>query len=271
MVKVYFDGGHGGYDAGASANGLKEKDLTLELSLRARDILLTEYSGVEVRVSRDTDVYPSLQARTDAANAWGADAFVSFHINSGGGTGFETFRYNGTSGDTLRLQNCLHDEIMKVVGLRDRGKKQGNFHVIRESHMPAILTESGFIDHAVDSAKMKDANWKEAVARAHAVGVAKYFNLAKKTTAATTSPTNEYVAYKVIVPNTAYWQAAYLVHKYLDRGYKCYADKDILQVHLAPKDSDHRPFVIETTHGEAVAIVKELHEMGYDRAFGQQM
>ena len=55
---------------------------------------------------------------------------------------------------------------MKIVGLTDRGKKQQDLHVLRESNMSAVLTENGFIDSTNDSAKMKDSNWINAVARA---------------------------------------------------------------------------------------------------------
>lgn len=188
--KLYLDPGHGGTDPGAIGNGLKEKDITLKLSLMIRDILTSEYEGVEVKMSRTTDVYPSLPKRVDEANAWRADFFFSIHINAGGGTGFETLRANGVGGRTLQIQNIIHDEIQKVTGLRDRGKKESGVYVLRESDMPACLTESGFIDSVNDSAKMKDDNWLRAIARAHVVGLEKAFGLKakEKVTAATPAP-----------------------------------------------------------------------------------
>ena len=180
MFKLYLDPGHGGSDAGAVGNGIMEKDVTLSIAKQIRDILESEYQDVSVRMSRTGDTFPSLVQRTNEANSWGADYFMSIHINSGGGTGFETFVYRGSGKPVTTYQNDIHDEILKVIGLRDRGKKQANFHVIRESRMPAILTENGFIDSASDSAKMKDANWIHDVARAHVVGLEKAFSLRKK-------------------------------------------------------------------------------------------
>ncbi len=83
MVKVYIDPGHGGTDPGAVANGLKEKDLTLKIAKYTRDYLQDNYKGVSIKMSRTGDTYPSLTQRTNEANKWGADVFVSIHINAG--------------------------------------------------------------------------------------------------------------------------------------------------------------------------------------------
>lgn len=181
MAKVWFDAGHGGKDSGAAANGLKEKDLVLTMVKHAKSYLESNYKGVEVKLTRSTDVFYELSERANMANRWGADAFVSFHINAGGGTGFETFRYPGTAGDTLELQQALHSEIlatMKAYGqIVDRGLKQANLAVVRETHMPAVLTENLFIDRREDAERLKDSGFVKAVAEAHARGIAKYLGL----------------------------------------------------------------------------------------------
>ncbi|MBU8789112.1 N-acetylmuramoyl-L-alanine amidase [Bacillus sp. FSL K6-0138] len=181
MKKVWFDAGHGGKDSGAAANGLKEKDVVLQMVKHAKSYLESNYNSVEVKLTRSTDVFYELSERADMANKWGADVFVSFHINAGGGTGFETFRYPGTAGDTLDLQQALHTEIlatMKVYGqIVDRGLKQANLAVVRETHMPAVLTENLFIDRREDADRLKDTGFVKAVAEAHARGVAKYLGL----------------------------------------------------------------------------------------------
>lgn len=159
---------------------MREKDLTLTISKRIRDILVNEYDGVDIQMSRTGDTFPSLNQRTTAANNWGADFFLSVHINSGGGTGFESYVSNNVGTTTKSYQNIIHAEIMKEIDMRDRGKKQQGFHVIRVSNMPALLTENGFIDTASDANKMKDAAWLEKVARSHVNGLAKAFNLKRK-------------------------------------------------------------------------------------------
>src|SRR5690606_13418747 len=87
MKKVFIDPGHGGSDSGAVGNGLKEKDLTLAIAKECEKVLKSEYEGVTVKMSRTGDTYPTLSARTNAANSWNADLFISIHINAGGGTG----------------------------------------------------------------------------------------------------------------------------------------------------------------------------------------
>jgi N-acetylmuramoyl-L-alanine amidase len=183
MLKLYLDPGHGGTDSGAVGNGLKEKDLTLDIALRIRD-LLNNYNDVEVRMSRSTDTDRSLTERTNDANSWGANYFLAVHINSfnGSASGYEDYIHDSLSDTSTaaKYRNDLHEEIVKVNGLTDRGKKKANFHVLRESNMPAILTENGFIDNASDAAKLKDPNWRQKVAQGHVNGLVKAFNLTPK-------------------------------------------------------------------------------------------
>ena len=183
MVKIYLDPGHGGNDSGAVGNGLREKDLTLTIARKIRDQLLN-YQNVQVRMSRDSDKTMSLKQRTDDANSWGADYLISVHINAGGGTGFESYIYNGNySGkpETNRKRNIIHDEIMKQLpGVRDRGKKEANFHMLRESRMQAVLTENLFIDNKDDADKLKQDAWLDRIAQGHVNGLVKVFNLKPK-------------------------------------------------------------------------------------------
>ncbi|MCY7835188.1 N-acetylmuramoyl-L-alanine amidase [Bacillus haynesii] len=181
MKKVWLDAGHGGKDSGACGNGMKEKDLVLRIVKYAKSYLEKHYKGVQVKLTRSTDVFYELSERANMANRWGADLFVSIHVNAGGGTGFETYRYLGTSGNTFRLQKALHNEVlatMKGYGqTSDRGLKQANLAVVRETKMPAVLTENLFIDRKEDAARLKDSSFLKAVGEAHARGISKYLGL----------------------------------------------------------------------------------------------
>lgn len=180
MVRIFIDPGHGGADIGAAANGLKEKDLTLAISKYIKKTL-AEYPKAEVRLSRTSDKTVSLKARTDAANKWRADIFLSVHINAGGGTGFESYIYNRLtkSSITNKWRNMIHKEVMKENHLKERGEKYANFHVLRESAMSAVLTENGFIDSKSDAKHMKQTSWIQDVAQGHAAGIIKIFHLKK--------------------------------------------------------------------------------------------
>jgi N-acetylmuramoyl-L-alanine amidase len=188
VVKLFIDPGHGGTDPGAVANGLLEKVLTLRIGLHVRD-MLAEYKDVQVKMSRETDKTLSLNQRTEMANDWGADFLLSIHINAGGGQGYEDFIYPGVKGVTAAHQKTIHDAIMDQIDMKDRGKKSANFHMLRESKMPALLTENGFIDNASDASKLKQSAYIDRIARGHVNGLVKAFGLKKKESAAISKPT----------------------------------------------------------------------------------
>ncbi|WP_077604138.1 N-acetylmuramoyl-L-alanine amidase family protein [Oceanobacillus sojae] len=182
-TRIYIDPGHGGSDPGASANGLQEKDVTLDIALKTRDILNEQYSGHTIKLSRTSDITKSLDARTNEANNWGANFFVSIHINAGGATGYESYTWNGSYDNKERtnaIRRTIHNETVEQTGFTDRGAKQANLHVLRESSAPAVLTENGFIDNAADANKLKSDAFIEEIAQAHADGIAKALGLPAK-------------------------------------------------------------------------------------------
>ena len=151
MFKVYIDPGHGGNDSGAvGVRNVLEKNIVLEVSKKVTDILRNR--GIEVKMSRTTDVFKSLSYRTNEANNWGADCFVSIHCNSSDNKtakGLETFCYKFKY---RKLADCVQNELLndKLYTI-NRGVKEGNLHVIRESNMPACLVELGFISNIEDT------------------------------------------------------------------------------------------------------------------------
>jgi N-acetylmuramoyl-L-alanine amidase len=186
MVKIFIDPGHegvlNGYDPGAVGNGLKEAVLTLDIAKRMRDKLLS-YNNVQVKLSREGNKKLTLSQRAKMANDWGADIFVSIHINAGGGVGFESFIFNGNVSEATRAnQNVIHQEIIRATGWNDRGKKRANFAVLRQTKMPALLTENGFIDNTTDANKLKNDSFLDNIAQGHVNGLVKLFNLKKNST-----------------------------------------------------------------------------------------
>jgi N-acetylmuramoyl-L-alanine amidase len=179
MVLIYLDAGHGGKDTGAIGNRLKEKDVTLDICKRIQ-AGLNNYE-CEVLMSRTEDVYLTLDERTDKANAANADVLISVHINSAAvnAKGFETFIYPNANAGTKAFQNVLHQEIKVKMGaaISDRGMKQENFHMLRESNMKAVLTENLFISNAADAAKLADDQFKQKIADGHVSGIQKFLGL----------------------------------------------------------------------------------------------
>jgi N-acetylmuramoyl-L-alanine amidase len=185
MVKIFVDPGHGGSDSGAVGNGLQEKDVTLEIAKKMEEIL-KGYQNVEVKLSRADDQSVSLQQRTDMANSWGADVLLSIHLNSSSSSdarGFESYIYPNAGSRTTQLQDILHAEIWeKIDNYTDdnRGKRQANFHMLRESNMEACLTENLFISNKQDAELLKDENFIYALATGHVDGCVRFFGLKKK-------------------------------------------------------------------------------------------
>lgn len=196
MKKFKFDAGHGGKDPGGIGNSLQEKDITLKVVLKMKELM--EPYEADVTLTRSTDKYVSLNERTDVANEDDVDYFVSVHVNAGGGEGFESFIHDklSSTSETSKLRTIVHNEIMKEIGGHDRGKKSKNFHVLREtkheddSTIPAILTEIAFIDNGNDAKKLKSDAFLDKVAQGHVNGLVKAFNLKKKKTSSKTESTN---------------------------------------------------------------------------------
>ena len=151
--KVFLGIGHGGNDSGASANGFKEKNMTLTIGVACREYL--QANGVKVGMSRTKDENDDINERIRECNAFKPDIAIDIHINSGGGNGFESYyHYKGGLSKTL-AQNC-ESEVMKL-GQNSRGckiKKNSSgtdyYAFIRETKCPAVINELGFIDNKED-------------------------------------------------------------------------------------------------------------------------
>ena len=165
------DAGHGGYDPGAIGSRSREKDNVLKVALRLKSML--ESYGHTVRLTRSTDVYLTLSERARLANVWGADYFLSLHDNSATNktaTGFETFIHDGpVQKNTPIFQNAIHSEIIKGIGISDRGKKRANFGVLRLTRMPAVLIEYAFISNYSEETLLINEVEKMAVLTANGV------------------------------------------------------------------------------------------------------
>jgi N-acetylmuramoyl-L-alanine amidase len=189
MVKIAGGAGHGGRNSTA---GKRTPDGEYEWNfndavLRAMIAKLNEYENVEILRVDDatgkTDV--PLQTRTNRLNAWKADAYVSIHHNANTGkwgahTGVETYVYTQASAKSHALAKAAHPRLVGAMGLRDRGIKQANFHDLRESNCPAILTEGGYMDSTIDIAKMRDSAVLRNAGEAIALGLVAHFGLKPK-------------------------------------------------------------------------------------------
>ncbi|NHM25848.1 N-acetylmuramoyl-L-alanine amidase [Desulfofundulus sp. TPOSR] len=179
---IVLDLGHGGRDPGAVGSGLQEKDVVLTLGRQVLSFL--EDYQVKVIPTRTSDVYVSLDARANLANHHKADFFCSLHVNSGGGSGFESYIHPDASQESQSMANTLHREVAKFYlgrGFPDRGLKRANFAVLRKTTMPAVLLENLFIDNPQDAACLADAVFLRDLAFAITGGLARALGLKKRT------------------------------------------------------------------------------------------
>ncbi|WP_216829897.1 peptidoglycan-binding protein, partial [Alkalihalobacterium elongatum] len=176
--RIIIDAGHGGSDSGAiGVNGLKEKDVVLDISKRVEKKL--KAAGATVIMTRSTDVFITLDERVRIGNNSNASSFVSIHANSfnKSARGVETY-WNRSSSSSLSksLAEEIQKELVKAMETTDRGVKEGNFRVIREITIPSVLVEVGFIDNNSDGAKLAQSRYRERIADAIYKGTVTYYN-----------------------------------------------------------------------------------------------
>lgn len=167
---ICIDAGHGGRDPGACAGGVQEKDITLTMA----KLIGAGLHDCKVIYTRSGDTGPELAKRTSMANEQKADLLISVHCNAATNAdaqGCETWIYTNPSGASAMAAQSVHARMAQASVMKDRGIKRGNLHMVRESKMPAILVELGFITNAVDRAKLTDAAWQRNIADAIANGI----------------------------------------------------------------------------------------------------
>ena len=177
---IVIDPGHGGNDPGSLNTdlGLTEKNLTLTISklvqsrLRAAGwrVILTRDGDYEVGDPKGID-RQELQARCDIANAAGATAFVSIHINSSVSTAPNgTTTYYWRTADKMFAQ-YVQAETAAADGIADAGVKREDFYVIKHTQMPAVLVETAYLSNAHDGAMLQQPAFLDRIAAGIVKGI----------------------------------------------------------------------------------------------------
>lgn len=189
---IFIDAGHGGKDVGAvgELDGMKiyEENINLTISLLVRDEL--EKRGFTVVMSRETDVFIELAERVDMANAAKADMFVSLHCNSAVPAAYGTrilytdrsvsykkIKFAGYFEKAIEEFANLYDKMRKDVFVRS-DKEESGYHlaVLRDTNMPSILIEMGFITNESDLRLFLNESWQHDIAYAIADAIEKAYN-----------------------------------------------------------------------------------------------
>lgn len=165
MLKIAINAGHGLYTAGKRCMKSIDPAETREWSLNSRIVSkvmekLKNYTGYELLRIDDptgkTDI--PLKTRTDKANKWGADFYLAVHHNAGigggSGGGIVCYTYTKVGQTTKDWQKAIYDSLIKHTGLkgnRSQPLASADLHECRETSMPAVLIENGFMDSTTDT------------------------------------------------------------------------------------------------------------------------
>ncbi|MEN6411149.1 MAG: N-acetylmuramoyl-L-alanine amidase [Veillonellales bacterium] len=180
---IVVDPGHGGSNPGAVANNTRESDNNLAVGLKLQG-LLTQ-AGAKVIMTRDMDrtvaregstLGQELQARVDLAETNHADIFVSIHSNENPDSnvaGAMTFYSSGKSPD---LATEVQSALIKETGAVDKGTSTATYYVLRNTTMPGILVEMGFVSNQAEAARLQNDAYRGSIARGIFNGIVKYFN-----------------------------------------------------------------------------------------------
>jgi N-acetylmuramoyl-L-alanine amidase len=195
---VVLDPGHGGSDQGASSSWGTEKGFALDVALAARTQLIR--AGYRVEMTRVNDVAVSLEDRVNFANRFSHAVFVSIHFNSSsGGAGLESYALapegvpsnassehhisaidqgrhagNALDGQNIALTASIHAAVLTKVSIFDRGVRHARFHVLRNSKIPAVLLEGGFISDPREGQRIATAQYRHQLGAAIAQGIENY-------------------------------------------------------------------------------------------------
>lgn len=172
--KVFIDAGHGGTDPGALGYGYRESDLNLQVAKKVESKLKSK--GIDVKMSRSSDIFYSLSERAEMANDYGADAFVPIHQNSAeakSANGIETY-YNRNKEEDKPLSNDIQTQVISQTGANNRGVKNAEFTVLVKSKMISALVECGFITNELEVKKLSDSSYQDKLATGIANGIEEY-------------------------------------------------------------------------------------------------
>jgi len=181
---LMIDPGHGGKDPGAVNKrlGVKEKDIVLEIGLLTRRYAMREDYLYMPYMTRSCDKFVSLQGRCEKAKLYGVQAFLSIHTNARPSRGkygieIEAWCFPGSKRGRQFAQTIidyLKLHLSEMVPFYSRGVKEGRFVVLRDTPMPAVLVELGFLSDNEEAVFLQDKDNQRLFARALADG-SEYF------------------------------------------------------------------------------------------------
>lgn len=179
---VVLDAGHGGTQPGAVSRTKKlEKDFNLAVILKAASLLEQE-ENITVILTRSNDSTLGLQERVKIAESVQANLFISLHANAMPSSYTNWHKVNGSEtyysrSESIPLAQIMHKHLVAGTGLKDNGIRNKSLHVTRETSMPAVLLEAGYLTHANDEASLYTESLQNALAKEIVAGIKEYLGL----------------------------------------------------------------------------------------------
>ena len=171
---VVIDAGHGGRDPGAAHHGFREKDIVLDVALMVAETLRA--SGVDARMTRNTDTFIELNDRAALAQEVGAKLFVSLHCDAAPNRrarGFTIYAPKNRMGQTSSFASIM-EQSMLTTKMKSRGIRAAGFRVLLRTKCPALLLEMGYLSNRYDAMILGSRSFKRSASRAVANAVTRY-------------------------------------------------------------------------------------------------
>jgi N-acetylmuramoyl-L-alanine amidase len=171
---IVIDAGHGGHDRGGIP-GQKhpEKVYALDVALRLRRSL--QSAGFNTVMTRDGDYFVGLRERCQIANSRSGNVFISIHFNSAkreGAAGIETYYYSRSS---AAFAAAVHREVLRAAGTEDRSVRRRGFYVLRNTQVPAVLAELGFLTNRAEGSRVTSSSHRQRLADALARAIVRQY------------------------------------------------------------------------------------------------
>lgn len=170
---VVVDAGHGGSDGGTVSGKAVEKDINLSVAWKLKAIL--ENDNIEVILTRSSDENMSLAERTSVANASNADFFISLHCNyyekGAQIAGLECYYNNSNATESKGYAESIINAVSLSEDIETRYAKTEGYYVLRNTQMPSVLVEMGFLSNDSESQKLMDDDYQESLAQRIAEGI----------------------------------------------------------------------------------------------------
>lgn len=185
-MKIMIDAGHGYQTLGKQTpDGMKEYIFNRSVAAHLKNYLKGFKDTYVYFAHSDHEDVP-LRERANKANTLSVDVYLSIHANAAGSGGWhaakgiETYIYSSKPREAFALANCIQLDLVSATGLKNRGIKTAEFHVLRYTKCPSLLIECGFMTNHREAALLKSEIYRRTCATSIGTSIVQFYSLTKK-------------------------------------------------------------------------------------------